>query len=129
MDYHGKWKLKSMLTVGSRGFQRMEASEIEAMEDSEKSEQAKRMLNAVFIISESALDIYVKAEGEELSEALRSGKTVNENGILFESFPARIEDGVLLLDYTKKGIEYSPTWVDENGVLALSGGILKIKKA
>lgn len=128
MDYLGKWKLKSMLTVGDRGFQRMDASEIEAMEERGRNEQAKRMLGAVFIITESALDIYVRAEGEELSEALRSGKTVNEHGILFESFPAMIEDGLLWLDYTKKG-DYTPCEINEEGVLSISLGVIKIQKA
>lgn len=128
MDYLGKWKLKSMLTVGDRGFQRMDASEIEAMEESERNKQAKRMLGAVFIITESALDIYVKAEGEELSEASRSGKTVNGHGILFESFPARIEDGLVWLDYTKKG-DYTPCEINEEGVLSISLGVIKIQKA
>lgn len=128
MDYLGKWKLKSMLTVGERGFQRMDAAEIEAMEERGRNAQAKRMLGAVFIITESALDIYVKAEGEELSEALRSGKTVNENGLLYESFPARIENGLLWLDYTKRG-DYSPCEIDEEGVLSISLGVIKIQKA
>lgn len=117
-----------MLTVGERGFQRMDAAEIEAMEERGRNAQAKRMLGAVFIITESALDIYVKAEGEELSEALRSGKTVNENGLLYESFPARIENGLVWLDYTKRG-DYTPCEINEEGVLSISLGVIKIQRA
>lgn len=129
MDFLGTWRLKEMLWIAKGKFRRVSDDEIAAMEDSDENRELKRMLAAEFVVSDTSLDVlYRPCEGEE-GLAEEKGWTVTERGLLIEQFPCKIEDGVLLLDYTKKGLEYSPTWVDEAGVLALSGGLLKIRKA
>ena len=129
MELLGKWKVASMLSVGNKGFCRMTAEEIAEAEETPKNIEHKRIILADFILSENSLDVlYTPREGEE-GIAEQKGWKVTDQGLLIEHFPARIEDGVLLLDYTKKGLEYAPTWVDENGLLALSGGLMKLRKA
>ena len=129
MDFLGTWKLKEMLWVGKGKFCRVSDTEIAAMEPNEENREVKRMLEADFIIGETSLDIvYRPREGEE-GLAAEKGWQETERGLLIDHFPSKIENGVLLVDYMKKGVEYAPTWIDENGVLALSGGLIKIKKA
>lgn len=129
MDFLGTWKLKEMLWVGKGKFRKVSDTEIAAMEPNEENRELKRMLEADFIIGETSLDVvYRPREGEE-GLAAEKGWQVTDRGLLIEHFPCKIENGVLLVDYMKKGAEYAPTWIDENGVLALSGGLIKIKKA
>ena len=128
MELLGKWKIASMLSVDGKGFRRMTAEEIAEAEETPKNIEHKRIISADFILSENSLDVfYTPREGEE-GIAEQKGWKVTDQGLLIEHFPARIENGVLLLDYTKKGLEYAPTWVDENGLLALSGGLMKLRK-
>lgn len=128
MDFLGTWKLKEMLWVGKGKFCRVSDAEIAAMEPSEENKEPKRMLEAEFIISETSLDVFYRPHAGEEGLAAEKGWAVTDRGLLIEHFPCRIENGVLLVDYMKKGVEYAPTWIDENGVLALSGGLIKIKK-
>ena len=107
----------------------VDAAEIEKMEESPMKKEYQRMLEADFIISESALEIlYRPHEGEE-SLAAEKGWTVTGEGFVIERFPARIEDGVLMLDYKKDGTGYFPVFWDEEDCLSISGGIMKIQKA
>ena len=129
MDFLGTWKLKEMLWVAKGKFRKVSDTEIAAMEPSDENREIKRMLEAEFIISETSLDVvYRPREGEE-GLAAEKGWQETERGLLIDRFPCKVEGGVLLVDYMKKGAEYAPTWIDENGVLALSGGLIKIKKA
>ena len=129
MELLGKWKIASMLSVGNKGFCRMTAEEIAEAEETPKNIEHKRIISADFILSENSLDVfYTPREGEE-GIAEQKGWKVTDQGLLIEHFPARIEDGVLFLDYMKNGVEYSPTWIDEDGCLALSGGLMKLRKA
>ena len=129
MDFLGTWKLKEMLWVGKGKFRKVSDTEIAAMEPSDENREIKRMLEADFIIGETSLDVvYRPREGEE-GLAAEKGWQVTDRGLLIDHFPCKVEGGVLLVDYMKKGVEYAPTWIDENGVLALSGGLIKIKKA
>ena len=128
MDFIGTWKLKEMLWLYEGKFRRINDTEIEAMEDNDANRELKRMLAADFIISETSLDvIYRPREGEE-ALAYEKGWRVTDRGLIIDSFPCKIEDGVLMVDYMKKGLDYYPSWVDESGVLSLSGGILRIKR-
>lgn len=129
MDYLGIWKLKEMLWLVDGKFRKISDTEIASLANSERNRELKCMFRAEFIISETSLDVlYPEDEGEE-SFARQKGWTHTERGFLIQSFPCRIADGVLFLDYLNKGLEYTPTWVDETGCLVLSGGILKIQKA
>lgn len=129
MELLGTWKLKEMLWVAKGKFCKMSDAEIAAMEPSEENRELRRMLEAEFILSETSLDVFYRPQRGEEGLAVEKGWQVTERGLLIEHFPAKIEDGVLLLDYMKNGAEYAPTWIDDDGVLALSGGLLKIKKA
>ena len=129
MELLGTWKLKEMLWAAKGRFCRISDAEIAAMEPCDENKELKRMLEADFIISESSLDVFYRPHEGEEGLAAEKGWAESERGFLIEHFPCRIEDGVLLLDYTKKGADYSPTWVDEDGVLALAGGLLKIQRA
>ena len=129
MELLGTWRLKEMLWLAKGKFCKVSDVEIAAMEPCDENRDLKRMLEADFIISESSLDVFYRPREGEEELAAEKGWTETERGLLIEHFPWKIEDGVLLLDYTKKGLEYSPTWVDEEGVLALSGGLLKIQRA
>ena len=117
-----------MLWVGKGKFCRVSDAEIAAMEPSDENRELKRMLEADFILSETSLDVLYRPHAGEEGLAAEKGWAVTDRGLLIEHFPCRIENGVLLVDYMKKGVEYAPTWIDENGVLALSGGLIKIKK-
>ena len=128
MEILGIWKLKAMIWLGKGGFRMMSDIEISEMEDSDANKNFKRMLAADFIVSETSLDIFYRPHKGEEGLADEKGWKVTDRGLLMESFPCKIEDGVLYLDYLKKGAEYSPTWIDEEGVLSLSGGLIKIKK-
>ena len=129
MEFLGTWKLKEMLWVGKGKFCRVSDAEIAAMEPNEENREIKRMLAAEFIISETSLDVFYRPHEGEEGLAAEKGWQETERGLLIDHFPSKIENGVLLVDYMKKGVEYAPTWIDENGVLALSGGLIKIKKA
>lgn len=129
MELLGVWKLKKMISLGKGGFRMVDAAEIEKMEESPMKKEYQRMLEADFIISESSLEIlYRPHEGEE-SLAAEKGWTVTGEGFVIERFPARIEDGVLMLDYKKDGTGYFPVFWDEEDCLSISGGIMKIQKA
>ena len=129
MDFLGTWKLKEMLWVGKGKFRKVSDTEIAAMEPNEENREIKRMLAAEFIISETSLDVFYRPHEGEEGLAAEKGWQETERGLLIDHFPTKIENGVLLVDYMKKGVEYAPTWIDDNGVLALSGGLIKIKKA
>ena len=128
MDFLGTWKLKEMLWVAKGKFRKVSDTEIAAMEPSDENRELKRMLEADFILSETSLDVFYRPHAGEEGLAAEKGWKETERGLLIDRFPCKVEDGVLLVDYMKKGVEYAPTWIDDDGVLALSGGLLKIKK-
>ena len=118
-----------MLWVGKGKFRKVSDTEIAAMEPSDENREIKRMLEAEFIISETSLDVFYRPHEGEEGLAAEKGWQETERGLLIDHFPSKIENGVLFVDYMKKGAEYAPTWIDDDGVLALSGGLIKIKKA
>ena len=117
-----------MLWIAKGKFRKVSDTEIAAMEPSEENKEPKRMLEAEFIISETSLDVFYRPHAGEEGLAAEKGWAVTDRGLLIEHFPCRIENGVLFVDYMKNGAEYAPTWI-EDGVLALSGGLIKIQKA
>ena len=129
MEFLGIWKLKEMLTASEEGLKILGVAEIEALEENEDNKEFKHMQRADFIISETSLDIYYKPLDSELEQAKEEGWEITEKGILVESFPSKIEDGVFYLDYEKEGKEYFPVDVDEEGCLIISDGLIKIRKA
>ena len=103
-----------MLSADENGVKMLGRAELEAMGD----EDILKMLRADFIISESAIDVYYKPTEEEMPLVEEEGWELTDKGILIESYPVRIENGSLLLDYEKEG-EYVPVEIDADGGLII----------
>ena len=129
MELLGIWKLKDMLSVDENGFKRISAEEIEAMEDNDDSHEYKQMVRADFIITEDSLSVYYMPTKDELAIVKEEGWEITDKGIMLDSFPCKIADGVLMLNYERDGKDYFPVEVDEEGCLSISDGLIKIKKA
>ena len=122
MDFLGIWKLKAMLSADENGVKMLGKSELEALGD----EDILKMLRADFIISENAIDVYYMPTAEEMPLVEEEGWELTDKGILIESYPIKIENGVLMLDYERMG-EYVPVETDAEGCL-LIGDTTKIEK-
>lgn len=125
MELLGTWKLKAVLSADEDGVKQLDAAGIEALGD----EDLLKMLHADFILGETALDIYYMPTEEEMPLVEEEGWELTDKGVLIESYPTKIEDGVLLLDYDGTGEEYTPVPIDEAGCLAISGGMMILQKA
>lgn len=122
MDFLGIWKLKAMLSADDNGVKMLGKSDLEALGD----EDILKMLRADFIISEDAIDVYYMPTEEEIPLVEEEGWELTDKGVLIESYPIKIENGVLMLDYERTG-EYVPVETDAEGCL-LIGGMTKIEK-
>lgn len=123
MDFLGNWKIKSMLSADENGVKTLERADIEALGD----EDLIKLLRADFIISETAIDVYYYPTEEEMPLVEEEGWELTDKGILIESYPIKIENDVMLLDYEQTGEEYCPVEMDAEGCL-LIGGMTKIEK-
>lgn len=124
MELLGTWKLKEMMTADENGVRMIGKAEIEAL--GKEDEDLLRMLAADFIINETAIDVYYMPIAAEMPMVEEEGWELTDKGVLIESYPAKIENGVLLLDYEGEG-EYVPVETDAEGCL-LIGGMTKIEK-
>ena len=122
MDFLGNWKLKAMLSADENGVRMFGRAELEALGD----EDLLKLLAADFIISDTAIDVYYQPTEEEMPMVKEEGLELTDKGVLIDSYPARIENGVLLLDYEREG-EYVPVETDAEGCL-LIGGMTVIEK-
>ena len=122
MNFLGNWKVKSMFTADENGTKMLGRAELEALGD----EDLLKLLAADFIISETAIDVYYMPTEEEMPMVKEEGWELTDKGVLIESYPARIENGVLLLDCEREG-EYVPVETDAEGCL-LIGGMTVIEK-
>ena len=122
MDFLGIWKLKAMLSTDENGVKMLGKSDLEALGD----EDILKMLRADFIISENAIGVYYMPTEEEMPLVEEEGWELTDKGVLIESYPIKIENGVLMLDYERTG-EYVPVETDAEGCL-LIGGMTKIEK-
>ena len=129
MELLGVWKLWEMVSVDENGFKTISASDIEAMEDNEDNKEFKQLLRSDFIISENLLAVYYMPLDSELELAKEEGLEITDKGVLVDSFPAKIENSQLFLNYERDGVDYFPVELDDEGCLTISDGILKIKKA
>lgn len=127
MELLGTWKLKSLFYADENGTKWLTAEDILAFPDEEDCEDYKKMLRSDFILSEAAMDMYYQPTEEEMPIVEEEGWEVTEKGILLESYPARIENGQVLLDYEREGKEYCPVEMDEDGCLII-GDMMKLKK-
>ena len=128
MELLGIWKLSAMMTGDENGIKMITAEEIMALGDTEDSYELKQMVRADFIISETALDVYYMPLESEMELAEEEGLEVTEHGVLIESYPARIVDGTLQLDYDREGKEYWPVKVCEDGCLSISDDLMRIRR-
>ena len=122
MDFLGNWKLKAMLSADENGVKMFGKAELEAMGD----EDILKMLRADFIISETAVDVYYMPTEAEMPLVEEEGWELTDKGVLIDSYPAKIEGGVLMLDYEREG-DYVPVETDAEGCL-LIGGMTAIEK-
>ena len=122
MSFLGNWKLKSMLSADENGVKMLGRAELEALGD----EDLLKLLAADFIISETAIDVYYMPTEAEMPMVEEEGWELTDKGVLIESYPARIEGGVLMLDYEREG-DYVPVETDAEGCL-LIGGMTVIEK-
>lgn len=122
MDFLGIWKLKAMLSAEENGVKILGKSDLEALGD----EDILKMLRADFIISKNAIGVYYMPSEEEMPLVEEEGWELTDKGVLIESYPIKIENGVLMLDYERTG-EYVPVETDAEGCL-LIGGMTKIEK-
>ena len=122
MNFLGNWKVKSMFTADENGTKMLGRAELEALGD----EDLLKLLAADFIISETAIDVYYMPTEEEMPMVKEEGWELTDKGVRIESYPARIENGVLLLDCEREG-EYVPVETDAEGCL-LIGGMTVIEK-
>ena len=125
MKLLGTWKLKAILSADEDGVKQLDAAGIEALGD----EDLLKMLHADFILSKTALDVYYMPTEEEMPLVEEEGWKLTNKGVLIESYPTKIEDGVLLLDYDRTGEEYTPVPIDEAGCLSISDGMMILQKA
>ena len=122
MDFLGNWKLKAMLSADEDGVRMLGRAELEALGD----EDLLKLLAADFIISDTAIDVYYQPTEEEMPMVKEEGLELTDKGILIDSYPARIENGVLMLDYEREG-DYVPVETDAEGCL-LIGAMTAIEK-
>ena len=122
MSFLGNWKVKSMFTADENGTKMLGRAELEALGD----EDLLKLLAADFIISETAIDVYYMPTEAEMPMVEEEGWELTDKGVLIESYPIRIENGVLMLDSEGEG-DYVPVETDAEGCL-LIGGMTAIEK-
>ena len=122
MELLGNWKLQAMLSADEDGVRMLGRAELEALGD----EDLLKLLAADFIISDTAIDVYYQPTEEEMPMVKEEGLELTDKGVLIDSYPARIENGVLMLDYEREG-DYVPVETDAEGCL-LIGGMTAIEK-
>ena len=128
MKLLGTWKLKEMMMADENGVRMLGRDEIAALPDMEEFDDLKKMLRADFILSKKALDTYYMPLAEEIPLCEEEGLKITKYGVLLDSYPAKIEDGVLMLDYEKDGEEYFAVPLDEEGCLVIADGMMKLCK-
>ena len=124
MELLGIWRLKAMNSADENGVKMLSRDEVAALGD----EDLDKLLRAEFYLSETALDMYYMPLEEEMAMVEEEGWDMTDKGILLESYPAKIVDGVLMLDYEREGKEYFPVKLDDEGCLIISDGTMRLEK-
>ena len=114
MSFLGNWKVKSMFTADENGTKMLGRAELEALGD----EDLLKLLAADFIISDTAIDVYYMPTEAEMPLVEEEGWELTDKGVLIDSYPAKIEGGVLMLDYEREG-DYVPVETDAEGCLLI----------
>jgi len=123
MELLGIWRLKAMNSADENGVKMLSRDEVAALGD----EDLDKLLKSEFILTESELCGYYMPTEEEMALVEEEGLEMTEHGVLIESYGAKIEDGVLLLDYDESG-DYFPVPLDEDGCLIISDGMMILEK-
>ena len=123
MELLGIWRLKAMKSADENGVKMLSRDEVAALGD----EDLDKLLKSEFILTESELCGYYMPTEEEMALVEEEGLEMTEHGVLIESYGAKIEDGVLLLDYDESG-DYFPVPLDEDGCLIISDGMMILEK-
>lgn len=124
MELLGVWRMKAMFSADENGTRMLYRDEVAALGD----EDLNKLLRAEFHLSESALDMYYMPLPEEMEMVKEEGWELTDKGVLLESYPAKIVDGVLMLDYEREGKEYFPVRLDDEGCLIISDGTMRLEK-
>ena len=120
----GVWRMKAMFSADENGTRMLSRDEVAALGD----EDLNKLLRAEFHLSESALDMYYMPLEEEMEMVKEEGWELTDKGVLLESYPAKIVDGVLMLDYEREGKEYFPVRLDDEECLIISDGTMRLEK-
>ena len=120
----GVWRMNAMFSVDENGTRMLSRDEVAALGD----EDLNKLLRAEFYLSESALDMYYMPLEEEMEMVKEEGWELTDKGVLLESYPAKIVDGVLMLDYEREGKEYFPVRRDDEECLIISDGTMRLEK-
>ena len=123
MELLGIWRLKAMNSADENGVKMLSRDEVAALGD----EDLDKLLKSEFILTESELCGYYMPTEEEMALVEEEGLEMTEHGVLIESYGAKIEYGVLLLDYDESG-DYFPVPLDEDGCLIISDGMMILEK-
>lgn len=120
----GVWRMNAMFSADESGTRMLSRDEVAALGD----EDLNKLLRAEFHLSESALDMYYMPLPEEMEMVKEEGWELTDKGVLLESYPAKIVDGVLMLDYEREGKEYFPVRLDDEECLIISDGTMRLEK-
>ena len=120
----GVWRMNAMFSADENGTRMLSRDEVAALGD----EDLNKLLRAEFHLSESALDMYYMPLPDEMKMVKEEGWELTDKGVLLESYPAKIVDGVLMLDYEREGKEYFPVRLDDEGCLIISDGTMHLEK-
>lgn len=128
MELLGVWKIKEMLLADENGTRSVERADLEAMARESEDEDLGRLLRSEFVVSETSMNTYYMPLEEEMPLVEEEGWEITERGVLLDSYPARIENGTLMLDYDRNGEEYLPVPQNDEGGLIISDGMVVLQK-
>lgn len=120
----GVWRMKEIFSADENGTRMLSRDEVAALGD----EDLDKLLRSDFHLSECSLDMYYMPLDEEMEMVKEEGWELTDKGVLLESYPAKIVDGVLMLDYDREGKEYFPVRRDDEECLIISDGTMRLEK-
>ena len=137
MNIFGKWLVHDVITFDEdQKVKHITVDEINAMDDTEENADYKAMLNMVIVITPETMNTYLSISEERIAEAKSEGMEITEYGALLESREIKKEDGAYFYDSGIDGEvgeeKVSPLVkleLDEEGLLMIGGGTLRLKKA
>ena len=125
MELYGSWRVKAMFGADENGVKMYEGADLELL--AEEDEDIAKLVRADFILTESAIDVYYMPTEDEMPMVEEEGWELTDKGVLIDSYPAKVENGKVFIDYERDGAEYTPVETDENGCLII-GDMTKIEK-